>query len=239
MKGRELLELVGRLAGLSRRRAAQGRVGDARADRPRRRRQPADRDVLRRDAPATRHRPGRAPRARAADPRRAGQLARPGGPARPARADREPRGSATVIVSTHVLADVERICDRVAILDRGRLVTEGPLAELLAAHARPIFRLVPALGQGDGIAALADRLRAAPWARTWRSRAGAIRVDVTGRGRGLARDPAARRRRGRCPDLVRAGPADARGCLPRAGRSGVAGRARRARLLRPREVDRT
>src|SRR6185436_16089957 len=73
------------------------------------------------------------------------------------------RGSATVVVSTHVLADVERICDRVAILDRGRLVTEGSLADLLEAHARPIFRLVPVLGQGDGIAALATTLRAAPW----------------------------------------------------------------------------
>ncbi|HTS14572.1 MAG TPA: ABC transporter ATP-binding protein, partial [Candidatus Sulfotelmatobacter sp.] len=51
------------------------------------------------------------------------------------------RGDATVVFSTHVLADVERVCDRVAILHRGRLITEGPLEELLAAHARPIFRL--------------------------------------------------------------------------------------------------
>ena len=80
-------------------------------------------------------------------------------------------GTATVVVSTHVLADVERICDRVAILDRGRLVTEGPLADLLAAHARPIFRLVPALGQGDG-----DR-------RARRPAAGRA-VGEVGRGRG-------------------------------------------------------
>jgi ABC-2 type transport system ATP-binding protein len=88
-------------------------------------------------------------------------------------------GSATVVVSTHVLADVERICDRVAILDRGRLVTEGPLADLLAAHARPIFRLVPVLGQGDGIAALATQLQTAPWAKSVDVAAGAVRVDVT------------------------------------------------------------
>ena len=74
------------------------------------------------------------------------------------------RGDATVVFSTHVLADVERICDRVAILDRGRLVTEGPLEALLAAHARPIYRLVPAPGQGEAVSALVDRLRAAPWA---------------------------------------------------------------------------
>jgi len=73
------------------------------------------------------------------------------------------RGEATVVFSTHLLADVERICDRVAILDRGRLITEGPLEELLAAHARPIYRLGPAPGQGATVAILVDRLRAAPW----------------------------------------------------------------------------
>ena len=88
-------------------------------------------------------------------------------------------GSATVVVSTHVLADVERICDRVAILDRGRLITEGPLAELLAAHARPIFRLVPALGQDGPVTALAERLRNAPWTKQVDLAAGAVRVDVT------------------------------------------------------------
>ncbi len=73
------------------------------------------------------------------------------------------RGEATVVFSTHVLADVERICDRVAILDRGRLLTEGPLEDLLAANARPIFRLVPAPDQDGLVAALVARLRAAPW----------------------------------------------------------------------------
>ncbi len=37
------------------------------------------------------------------------------------------RGASTVVFSTHVLSDVERICDRIAILDHGRLATEGPL----------------------------------------------------------------------------------------------------------------
>ena len=74
------------------------------------------------------------------------------------------REEATVVFSTHVLSDVERVCDRVAILDRGRLVIEGPLAALLAAHARPIFRLVPAPGQDEAAAILVDRLRAESWA---------------------------------------------------------------------------
>ena len=74
------------------------------------------------------------------------------------------RGDATVVFSTHVLADVERICDRVAIMNRGRLVTEGPLGELLGAHARPVYRLDPAPGQVAAVEALVVRLRAASWA---------------------------------------------------------------------------
>jgi ABC-2 type transport system ATP-binding protein len=88
------------------------------------------------------------------------------------------RGSATVVVSTHVLADVERICDRVAILDRGRLVTEGPLADLLEAHARPIFELVPAPG-AVAVDDLVARLRAASWATGVDVAAGTIRVTVS------------------------------------------------------------
>jgi ABC-2 type transport system ATP-binding protein len=89
------------------------------------------------------------------------------------------RGGATVVVSTHVLADVERICDRVAILDRGRLVTEGPLAALLEAHARPIFELVPAPGQDGRVAGLTERLRAAPWTTSVDAAAGTLRVTVS------------------------------------------------------------
>jgi len=89
------------------------------------------------------------------------------------------RGDATVLISTHVLSDVERICDRVAILHRGRLVTEGPLEELLAAHARPIFRLVPAAGQDDRVAALVAALRTAPWSTDVSPSGEAIRITVS------------------------------------------------------------
>jgi ABC-2 type transport system ATP-binding protein len=74
------------------------------------------------------------------------------------------RGSTTVVLSTHVLSDVERVCDRVAILDRGRLVTEGPLEALLAEHARPIYCLTPELDQDAAVGRLIDRLRASTWA---------------------------------------------------------------------------
>ena len=62
----------------------------------------------------------------------------------------ELRDHATIIFSTHVLSDVERICDRVGILDHGRLVTEGPLDDLLARYALPLYRLDPEPGQADG-----------------------------------------------------------------------------------------
>jgi ABC-2 type transport system ATP-binding protein len=89
------------------------------------------------------------------------------------------RGEATVVFSTHLLSDVERICDRIAILDRGRLVTEGPLEELLAAHARPIYRLAPAPGQDEAVAGLVERLRAAPWTTDVAVAGGIIRVTVS------------------------------------------------------------
>lgn len=43
------------------------------------------------------------------------------------------RGS-LVFFTTHVMELAERLADRIAIIDRGRLVTEGTLSELRAAH---------------------------------------------------------------------------------------------------------
>src|SRR5687767_10459237 len=42
----------------------------------------------------------------------------------------------TVFFSSHVLSDAEALCGRVAILAGGRLVSEGPLSEMLAFQAR-------------------------------------------------------------------------------------------------------
>ena len=91
----------------------------------------------------------------------------------------ELRASATVLFSTHVLADIERICDRVGILDRGRLVTEGPLDELLARFARPLYRLDPEPGQDAAVEALAATLRGTPWVDGVRSHEGRLVVSVT------------------------------------------------------------
>jgi ABC-2 type transport system ATP-binding protein len=39
----------------------------------------------------------------------------------------------TVFLSSHLLDEVEKICDAAAIVDRGRIVTQGPIAELARA----------------------------------------------------------------------------------------------------------
>jgi len=76
------------------------------------------------------------------------------------------RGRATVLLSTHVLADVERVCDRVAILDRGRLVAESGLEELLAGHTRAAFRVELEPEAVAALPALAERLRSVAHVRS-------------------------------------------------------------------------
>ena len=91
----------------------------------------------------------------------------------------ELRASATVLFSTHVLADIERICDRVAILDHGRLVTEGPLDELLARFALPLYRIDPEPGQDAAVEALRARLGDTPWVDGVRAHEGQLVVSVS------------------------------------------------------------
>ena len=42
----------------------------------------------------------------------------------------------TVFLSSHLLGEVQQVCDRVSILSRGRCLVQGPVQEVLAAHAR-------------------------------------------------------------------------------------------------------
>ena len=51
------------------------------------------------------------------------------------------RSETTVFMSSHVLLDVDRVCDRIAILNRGKLVIEGPTAELKARYTQPNLEL--------------------------------------------------------------------------------------------------
>ncbi len=88
------------------------------------------------------------------------------------------RGAATVFMSTHILNDVERVCDRVAILDHGRLVTESAIDDLLERYARPIYTIDPEPGQRDAVERLTGALRGQPWVRDVRVEHGLVRLFV-------------------------------------------------------------
>ena len=100
------------------------------------------------------------------------------------------RGEITVLFSTHVLADVERICDRVGILAHGRLVVEGPLADLLDRYALPVYRVEAEPGQDAALQALAARLRTAEWVTGVGVEHGLLTVAVADPARAAPRDPA-------------------------------------------------
>ncbi len=76
------------------------------------------------------------------------------------------RGRATVFMSSHILADIERVCDRVAIINQGRLVVESTVSDLQARYALPIFVLQFDRGNDPGIAPLVEQIRERPWATT-------------------------------------------------------------------------
>jgi ABC-2 type transport system ATP-binding protein len=87
-------------------------------------------------------------------------------------------GGSTVLFSTHILNDVERVCDRVAILDHGRLVTEGPMDELLARFARPVYVIEPDASADGALPRLADALRGVSGVRGVETSHGTLRVAV-------------------------------------------------------------
>jgi ABC-2 type transport system ATP-binding protein len=74
----------------------------------------------------------------------------------------------TVLFSTHILSDAETLCDRVALLRAGRLVSAGPLGELLGLDMEHLEVLVaglardaPGLEVATRVDAVGDRLRLA------------------------------------------------------------------------------
>jgi ABC-2 type transport system ATP-binding protein len=65
----------------------------------------------------------------------------------------------TVVLSTHILSDVQQVCDTVGVIDRGRLLFQGPLADLLARTAGAVLVHVRSPESAGVEAALA----ATPW----------------------------------------------------------------------------
>ncbi len=62
----------------------------------------------------------------------------------------------TVLISSHVLHEVEQICDRIAIVNGGRIVVQGPVAELLHHNDRLEIHI-------DHVLEAAAALRDVPW----------------------------------------------------------------------------
>ena len=81
----------------------------------------------------------------------------------------------TVFLSSHLLDEVEKICDAAAIVDRGKVVAQGPIAELAGGQLRAEVIV------GVDNAELAERtLRASPLVSEVVSEEGALRVVLSG-----------------------------------------------------------
>ncbi|MFG2821305.1 alpha/beta fold hydrolase [Kitasatospora sp. NPDC048365] len=65
----------------------------------------------------------------------------------------------TVIVSSHLLAEVEQSCTHLVVMDRGRLVTAGPVAEIVGA-GELLLVTVAREYEADELAVAADKLAA-------------------------------------------------------------------------------
>lgn len=63
----------------------------------------------------------------------------------------------TIVIITHEMHVIHRICDRVAVLDRGRIVEEGPVADIFLHPRRTITREF--VGQLDDRRESAERIR--------------------------------------------------------------------------------
>ncbi|KRE42847.1 alpha/beta fold hydrolase [Knoellia sp. Soil729] len=61
----------------------------------------------------------------------------------------------TVVVSSHLLAEVELTCSHVVVMNAGRVVTAGPVSELLSSEDTTVFELAPGASLAPARAALA------------------------------------------------------------------------------------
>ncbi|AUG76699.1 ABC transporter ATP-binding protein [Kitasatospora sp. MMS16-BH015] len=67
----------------------------------------------------------------------------------------------TVIVSSHLLAEVEQSCTHLVVMDRGRLVTAGPVAEIVGHGEQLLIGTPPSYGP-EALAAAAEKAAELP-----------------------------------------------------------------------------
>lgn len=86
------------------------------------------------------------------------------------------RGHATVLFSSHILGDVQEVCDAVGILHHGRLLFQGPLADLLVGRAVPRYEV----RLRNGSDAVATALSREPWVTSaTATEGGVVHIEVT------------------------------------------------------------
>src|SRR5580700_956921 len=81
----------------------------------------------------------------------------------------------TVFVSSHLLDEVEKTCDAAAIVDRGKIITQGPIAELAEGGAR--HELIVGVDDPERALGVLDGLEQV---REAHSSEGALRVVLAG-----------------------------------------------------------
>jgi ABC-2 type transport system ATP-binding protein len=69
------------------------------------------------------------------------------------------REVSTIFYSTHILDDVQRVSDRVVILNNGRLVSQGPIDELLLGEGEVIYNVEITRHNEQTM----ERVRKLPW----------------------------------------------------------------------------
>lgn len=75
----------------------------------------------------------------------------------------ELRGATTVLLTTRHLADVEGLCDRLVLLGGGRVLAEGPTAELVGRIAAAAYVVEVERGAAAALEGLAARFLGEPW----------------------------------------------------------------------------
>jgi ABC-2 type transport system ATP-binding protein len=83
----------------------------------------------------------------------------------------------TVLVSSHLISEIEQICDYVVMIRAGRLVHQGPVADLRATQQRDV---IVAPEHDEDREQLAKILEAAGCATTTQDAEGAVRVATEG-----------------------------------------------------------